>query len=145
VRRDHDHRNVETAARQLVLKLKTIHFGHPQIEDETLQDRARKGVEELTRRSVGVDGKAGGADQAGKRLERGCIVVDGDTYDGFRHDVHCSKAPAAGADVRSAGSSGGGDAVPVAIAKCQAGDTATGIPVLEKVLKDNKVALPPRE
>jgi hypothetical protein len=49
------------------------------------------------------------------------------------------------ADVRSAGSSGGGDAVPVAIAKCQAGDTATGIPVLEKVLKDNKVALPPRE
>jgi hypothetical protein len=49
------------------------------------------------------------------------------------------------ADVGTAGTSGGGDAVPVAIAKCQAGDTAAGIPVLEKVLKDNKVTLPPRQ
>ena len=32
----------------------------------------------------------------------------------------------------------------VAIAKCKAGDTAAGIPVLEKALKDAKVTLPPR-
>jgi hypothetical protein len=31
-----------------------------------------------------------------------------------------------------------------AIAKCKAGDTATGIPVLEKALKDAKVDLPSR-
>jgi hypothetical protein len=31
-----------------------------------------------------------------------------------------------------------------AMAKCKAGDTATGIPILEKFLKDNKVTLPPR-
>lgn len=34
--------------------------------------------------------------------------------------------------------------VPAAAAKCEAGDTAAGIPVLERSLKDNKVALPPR-
>jgi hypothetical protein len=33
--------------------------------------------------------------------------------------------------------------VPVAIAKCQAGDTS-GIPVIEKALKDSKVELPSR-
>ena len=49
------------------------------------------------------------------------------------------------ANVSSAGQSGGGDAVPVAIAKCQAGDTSAGIPVLEQALRDNKVALPPRQ
>jgi hypothetical protein len=32
----------------------------------------------------------------------------------------------------------------VAIAKCRAGDTATGIPILEKVLRDNRFTLPPR-
>jgi hypothetical protein len=32
----------------------------------------------------------------------------------------------------------------VAIAKCDAGDTATGIPILERRLRDGKVALPPR-
>jgi hypothetical protein len=32
----------------------------------------------------------------------------------------------------------------VAMAKCKAGDTAAGIPVLEKALKDAKVPLPPR-
>jgi hypothetical protein len=31
-----------------------------------------------------------------------------------------------------------------ALAKCQAGDTKTGIPVLEKLLRDAKVSLPPR-
>jgi hypothetical protein len=31
-----------------------------------------------------------------------------------------------------------------AIAKCKAGDTAYGIPVLEKALKDGKVTLPSR-
>jgi hypothetical protein len=34
--------------------------------------------------------------------------------------------------------------VPAAIAKCNAGDTATGIPVLEKALKEAKVPLPSR-
>jgi hypothetical protein len=34
--------------------------------------------------------------------------------------------------------------VPVAISKCASGDTATGIPVLEKALTDAKVSLPPR-
>jgi hypothetical protein len=34
--------------------------------------------------------------------------------------------------------------VPMAVAKCKAGDTAAGIPVLEKALKDAKVSLPPR-
>jgi hypothetical protein len=34
--------------------------------------------------------------------------------------------------------------VPVAMAKCDAGDTATGIPVLEQALKDDGVTLPPR-
>ena len=34
-------------------------------------------------------------------------------------------------------------AVPTAIAQCQAGDTS-GIPVIEKALKDAKVDLPPR-
>jgi hypothetical protein len=34
--------------------------------------------------------------------------------------------------------------VPTAIAKCNAGDTAAGIPVLEKALRDAKVTLPPR-
>jgi hypothetical protein len=33
--------------------------------------------------------------------------------------------------------------VPTAVAKCQAGDTS-GIPVIEKALKDAKVELPPR-
>jgi hypothetical protein len=33
--------------------------------------------------------------------------------------------------------------VPIAVAKCQAGDTS-GIPVIEKALKDAKVELPPR-
>jgi hypothetical protein len=32
----------------------------------------------------------------------------------------------------------------VGIAKCQAGDTASGIPMLEKALKDAKYDLPPR-
>jgi hypothetical protein len=32
----------------------------------------------------------------------------------------------------------------VAIAKCQSGDTAAGIPALEKALKDAKLDLPPR-
>jgi len=31
-----------------------------------------------------------------------------------------------------------------ALAKCQAGDTKTGIPILEKLLRDAKVTLPPR-
>ena len=31
-----------------------------------------------------------------------------------------------------------------AMAKCKAGDTATGIPVLEKFLKEGQVTLPPR-
>jgi hypothetical protein len=42
---------------------------------------------------------------------------------------------------------GGGqvDAIPAdAMAKCKAGDYKTGIPILEKVLKDAKVTLPPR-
>lgn len=34
--------------------------------------------------------------------------------------------------------------VPVAISKCQSGDTAAGIPVLEKALTDARVTLPPR-
>jgi hypothetical protein len=34
--------------------------------------------------------------------------------------------------------------VPVAMAKCEAGDPAVGIPILEKALKDAKVNLPPR-
>jgi hypothetical protein len=34
--------------------------------------------------------------------------------------------------------------VPEAINQCNQGNTAAGIPVLEKVLKDNKVSLPPR-
>ena len=34
--------------------------------------------------------------------------------------------------------------VPVAMAKCDAGDPAVGIPILEKALKDAKVNLPPR-
>ena len=34
--------------------------------------------------------------------------------------------------------------VPAAIAKCEAGDTAAGIPVLEKYLRDQKISLPPR-
>jgi hypothetical protein len=41
------------------------------------------------------------------------------------------------------GAQASGD-VPVAISKCNAGDTAAGIPVLEKTLKDAKVTLPPR-
>lgn len=32
----------------------------------------------------------------------------------------------------------------VAVEKCKAGDTASGIPVLEKALKDAKLDLPPR-
>ena len=35
-------------------------------------------------------------------------------------------------------------AVPVAMAKCEAGDAADGIPVLENALRNAKVALPPR-
>ena len=35
-------------------------------------------------------------------------------------------------------------AVPEAINQCNKGNTAAGIPVLEKALKDAKVALPPR-
>jgi hypothetical protein len=31
-----------------------------------------------------------------------------------------------------------------AMAKCKAGDTAAGIPILEKFLKEGKVTLPPR-
>jgi hypothetical protein len=31
-----------------------------------------------------------------------------------------------------------------AMAKCKAGNTAAGIPVLEKFLKEGKVTLPPR-
>lgn len=34
--------------------------------------------------------------------------------------------------------------VPVAIAKCEAGDPADGIPVLENALRDGQVTLPPR-
>jgi len=34
--------------------------------------------------------------------------------------------------------------VPVAMAKCEAGDTAIGIPMLEHALPNAKVALPPR-
>jgi hypothetical protein len=34
--------------------------------------------------------------------------------------------------------------VPAAISQCQQGNTAAGIPVIEKALKDAKVALPPR-
>jgi hypothetical protein len=34
--------------------------------------------------------------------------------------------------------------VPVAMAKCDEGDTATGIPILERALKDMGVTLPPR-
>lgn len=34
--------------------------------------------------------------------------------------------------------------VPMAIAACNAGDTATGIPVLEKALRDAQISLPPR-
>ena len=34
--------------------------------------------------------------------------------------------------------------VPVAMAKCEAGDTAIGIPVLEQALTNAKVVLPPR-
>lgn len=33
--------------------------------------------------------------------------------------------------------------VPIAVAKCQAGDTS-GIPVIEKALRDAKVEIPPR-
>ena len=32
----------------------------------------------------------------------------------------------------------------VAISKCKAGDTATGIPILERSLRDNKINLPSR-
>ncbi len=32
----------------------------------------------------------------------------------------------------------------VAVAKCNAGDTASGIPVLESRLRDSKITLPPR-
>jgi hypothetical protein len=35
-------------------------------------------------------------------------------------------------------------AIPEAINQCNQGNTAAGIPVLEKALKDNKVSLPPR-
>lgn len=35
-------------------------------------------------------------------------------------------------------------AVPEAINQCKQGNTAAGIPVLEKALKDQKVTLPPR-
>ena len=35
--------------------------------------------------------------------------------------------------------------VPMAIAKCNEGDTATGIPILEKALKDAQITLPPRK
>jgi hypothetical protein len=35
-------------------------------------------------------------------------------------------------------------AAQVAVAKCKAGDTAAGIPPLEKALKDAKLDLPPR-
>jgi hypothetical protein len=35
-------------------------------------------------------------------------------------------------------------AAPVAMAKCAAGDTAAGIPVLEQALRDARVTLPPR-
>ena len=31
-----------------------------------------------------------------------------------------------------------------ALAKCEAGDTATGIPILQRILTDNRVPLPPR-
>jgi hypothetical protein len=41
------------------------------------------------------------------------------------------------------GTQASGD-VPVAISKCDAGDTASGIPILEKTLKGAKVTLPPR-
>jgi hypothetical protein len=34
--------------------------------------------------------------------------------------------------------------VPVAMSKCEAGDTAIGIPVLERALTNAKVVLPPR-
>ena len=35
--------------------------------------------------------------------------------------------------------------VPMAIAKCNEGDTATGIPILEKALRDARITLPPRK
>jgi hypothetical protein len=31
-----------------------------------------------------------------------------------------------------------------ALAKCEAGDTATGIPILQRILTDNRITLPPR-
>jgi len=34
--------------------------------------------------------------------------------------------------------------VPIAMAKCAAGDAADGIPVLEQALRDARVTLPPR-
>jgi len=34
--------------------------------------------------------------------------------------------------------------VPIGIAACNNGDTATGIPILEKALKDAQISLPPR-
>lgn len=36
-------------------------------------------------------------------------------------------------------------AVPEAINQCQQGNTAAGIPVLEKALKEQKATLPPRD
>ena len=37
-----------------------------------------------------------------------------------------------------------GVTIPVAMAKCAAGDTAAGIPVLEQALRDHGAKLPPR-
>lgn len=48
----------------------------------------------------------------------------------YRHTVPKTQTPSA--------------EVPVAMAKCAAGDTAVGIPVLEQALKDAGVNLPPR-
>ena len=45
---------------------------------------------------------------------------------------------------REVGSNPGSGDVPIAVAQCKAGNTAAGIPVLEKALKDAKVSLPPR-
>jgi len=46
-------------------------------------------------------------------------------------------------DVESSNS--GNTDVPLAMEACAKGDTATGIPIMEKALKARKVTLPPRE
>jgi len=63
---------------------------------------------------------------------------------GFAQSADAKYCQALAAAYRTSNSQNADAAVPEAINQCNQGNTAAGIPVLEKALKDAKVTLPPR-